>query len=173
MGEGSGILTIETEEHARSRGVRIYGYILGYSLVGKSSKGNESEDVERSIKMTIRGKEYTSMDYLRGTGNSSKTLDALEAQGIKKTFPSQYPQIPVSSIKSMVGEAIAFGGMRMVANVLSLEHGFIPPTINYLIPDPACDLGYAVNQRLDQEIRTILHLGISPGECFSSLLMGV
>jgi 3-oxoacyl-[acyl-carrier-protein] synthase II len=173
MGEGSGILTIETEEHARSRGVRIYGYILGYSLVGKSSKGNESEDVERSIKMTIRGKEDTSIDYLSGTGNSSKTLDALEAQGIKKTFPSQYPQIPVSSIKSMVGEAIAFGGMRMVANVLSLEHGFIPPTINYLIPDPACDLGYAVNQRLDQEIRTILHLGISPGECFSSLLMGV
>jgi 3-oxoacyl-[acyl-carrier-protein] synthase II len=145
MGEGSGILTIETEEHARSRGVRIYGYILGYSLVGKSSKGNESEDVERSIKMTIRGKEDTSIDYLSGTGNSSKTLDALEAQGIKKTFPSQYPQIPVSSIKSMVGEAIAFGGMRMVANVLSLEHGFIPPTINYLIPDPACDLGYAVN----------------------------
>ena len=72
----------------------------------------------------------------------------------------------------MVGEAIASGGMRMVANVLSLENGFIPPTINYLVPDPVCDLRYVVNKRLDQEIRTILHLGISPEDCFSSILMG-
>jgi 3-oxoacyl-(acyl-carrier-protein) synthase len=172
LGEGAGILVIENEEHARSRGVRIYGYILGYSLVGKSSKGDGSKDIERSIKMAMRGREDTSIDYLSGAGNSSKALDALEACGVNKSFPSQYPEIPVSSIKSMVGEAIASGGMRMVANVLSLENGFIPPTINYLISDPACDLHYVVNKRLDQEIRTILHLGISPEDCFSSLLMG-
>jgi 3-oxoacyl-[acyl-carrier-protein] synthase II len=100
-------------------------------------------------------------------------LDALEVQGVKKAFASQYAQIPVSSIKSMVGEAIASGGMRMVANVLSMEYDFIPPTINYLNPDPACDLGYVVNQRLDQEVGTILHLGISPEDCFSSILLGV
>jgi 3-oxoacyl-[acyl-carrier-protein] synthase II len=172
LGEGTGILVIENEEHARSRGVRIYGYILGYSLVGKSSKGDVSKDIERSIKMAMRGREDASIDYLSGAGNSSKALDALEACGVKKPFPSQYPEIAVSSIKSMVGEAIASGGMRMVANVLSLENGFIPPTINYLVPDPACDLCYVVNKRLDQEIRTILHLGISPEDCFSSLLMG-
>ena len=172
LGEGAGILVIENEEHARSRGVRIYGYILSYSLVGKSSKGDGSKDIERSIKMAMRGREDTSIDYLSGAGNSSKALDALEACGVNKSFPSQYPEIPVSSIKSMVGEAIASGGMRMVANVLSLENGFIPPTINYLISDPACDLRYVVNKRLDQEIRTILHLGISPEDCFSSLLMG-
>jgi 3-oxoacyl-[acyl-carrier-protein] synthase II len=122
--------------------------------------------------VALRGKEDTPINYISGAGNSSKALDALEARGVKKSFPSQYPKIPVSSIKSMVGEAIASGGMRMVANVLSLENGFIPPTINYLVPDPACDLCYVVNKRLDQEIRTILHLGISPEDCFSSLLMG-
>ena len=90
----------------------------------------------------------------------------LEAKGVKKAFPSQYAQIPVSSIKSMVGEAIASGGMRMVANVLSMENGFIPPTINYLNPDPDCDLHYVINQRLDREIRNVLHLGISPEELF-------
>jgi len=173
LGEGAGLLLIENEEHARSRGVRIYGYILGYSLVGRSSKGDGSDDLDRSIKMAIRGRGGISIDYLNGAGNSSKVLDALEAKGIKKVFPSLYFQIPVSSIKSMMGEAIASGGTRMVANVLSMENGFIPPTINYLNPDPDCDLRYVVNQRLDREIRTVLHLGISPENCFSSILIGV
>lgn len=72
----------------------------------------------------------------------------------------------------MVGEAIASGGMRMVSNVLSIESGFVPPTINYLNPDPACDLKYVIDQRLDREVQTILHLGISPENCFSSILVG-
>ena len=172
LGEGAGLLVIEREEHARSRGRRIYGYILGYSLVGKSSKGDPLEDLGRSIRMTLRGMEGPSIDYLSGAGNSSKILDALEAKGVKKAFQTQSLQIPVSSIKSMTGEAIASGGTRMVANVLSMENGFIPPTINYLNPDPACDLHYVTNQKLDREIKTILHLGISPDNCFSSLLVG-
>ena len=173
LGEGAGLLVIEMEEHARSRGGKIYGYILGYSLVGRSSQGDGSEDLKRSVEMTLRGRESVSIDYLSGAGNSSKALDALEAKGIKKTFPAQYLQIPVSSIKSMMGESIASGGMRMVANVLSMESGFISPTINYLNPDSNCNLRYIVNQKLDREIRTILHLGISPESCFSSILLGV
>jgi 3-oxoacyl-[acyl-carrier-protein] synthase II len=173
LGEGAGLLVIENEEHARSRGVRIYGYILSYSLVGKSSQGDGSEDLGRSIKMALEGKKGVSIDYLSGAGNSSKVLDALEAKGIKKTLTHQYLQLPASSIKSMTGEGIASGGMRMVANVLSMENRFIPPTINYLNPDTTCDLQYVIDQRLDREIQTILHLGISPEKCFSSILSGV
>jgi 3-oxoacyl-[acyl-carrier-protein] synthase II len=173
LGEGAGLLVIESEEHARSRGGRIYGYILGYSLVGKSSKGDPSEDLRRSIDTTLNGRDAGSIDYLSGAGNSSKVLDALEAKGVKKAFQAQSLQIPVSSIKSMTGEAIASGGMRMVANVLSMENGFIPPTINYLSPDAACDLHYVINETLDREIQMLLHLGISPENCFSSLLVGV
>ncbi|MBM4278106.1 MAG: beta-ketoacyl-[acyl-carrier-protein] synthase family protein [Deltaproteobacteria bacterium] len=172
LGEGSGVLVIETEEHARSRGAKVLGYILGYSLVGGSSKNDGSENIGRSLRLTLRGKEGMEIDTISGAGNSSKILDALEAQGIKKAFPSQYSRIPVSSIKSMTGEAIASGGMRMVANVLSMGYGFIPPTINYLFPDPSCDLRYVTHQKLDQEVRTVLHMGISPGECYSSILMG-
>ncbi len=174
LGEGAGILAIENEEHARRRGARVYSYLLGYSLVGGSFRGDGSEDVRRSIQMALKGgKENHRIDYISGAGNSSKRLDALEAQGVKKAFPSHYAQIPVSSIKSMVGEAIASGGMRMVANVLAMEEGFIPPTINYLMPDPTCDLQYVVNQSIPQEIRTLLHLGISPEDSFSSVFMGV
>jgi 3-oxoacyl-[acyl-carrier-protein] synthase II len=122
--------------------------------------------------MTLKGVERSSIDYLSGAGNSSKGLDALEAKGVKRAFQTRSFQIPVSSIKSMTGEAIASGGMRMVANVLSMENGFIPPTINYLEPDPACDLHYVINETLDREIKTFLHLGISPDNCFSSLLVG-
>ncbi len=172
LGEGSGVLVIESEAHARSRGAKIYGYILGYSLVGESSKGSGAEGVERSIKRTMKGLKDIKIDYISGAGNSSKLLDALEAQGIKRAFPSRYAQIPISSVKSMVGEAIAFGGLRMVASVLSVEYRFIPPTINYLFPDPSCDLRYITSPKLDEEIETLLHLGISPEECYSSILIG-
>ncbi len=173
LGEGAGLLVIEGEGHARSRGARIYGYILGYSLVGKSLKGDGSEDLNRSIEMVLEGREETSIDYLSGAGNSSKVLDALEAKGVKRAFPALYSDIPVSSTKSMTGEAIASGGVRMVANILSLENGFVPPTINYLNADPSCNLHYVIHQRLDREIKTVLHLGISPENCFSSILLGV
>jgi 3-oxoacyl-[acyl-carrier-protein] synthase II len=173
LGEGSGILTIENEEHARSRRARIYGYIQGYSLVGRSSQEGGSEDLKRCIQLALRGREDVSVDYLSGAGNSSKVLDALESKGIKEAFPTQSLQVPVSSIKSMTGEAIASGGLRMVASLLSMENGFIPPTINYLDPDPTCNLHYVINQRLDRKIETVLHLGISPGNCFSAILAGV
>jgi 3-oxoacyl-[acyl-carrier-protein] synthase II len=173
LGEGAGLLVLEREEHARSRGARIYGYILGYGSVGRSSREDPSEDVGRSIKITLEGWKGTSIDYLSGAGNSSEGVDALEAKGVKKISMPQLHRVSVSSIKSMTGEAIASGGMRMVANVLSMENGFIPPTIHYLSPDPACDLDYVVNQKLDREIKTVLHLGISPENCFSSLLIGV
>ena len=172
LGEGAGLLAIENEEHARARGARIYGYILGYSLTGKSLRGDGSEDLSRSMKMALNRRENAPVDYLSGAGNSSRGLDTLEAKAFKKTLPTQYAQIPVSSIKSLTGEAIASGGMRMVADVLSLENGFIPPTINYLNPDPTCDLRYVTNQRLDEEIETILHLGVSPENCFSTILIG-
>ena len=140
--------------------------------MGRSQQGTGSEDIKRSIRIAMSGQEETSIDYVSSAGNSSKVLDALEAEGVRKAFPDQYSLIPVSSIKSMVGEAIASGGMRMVANVLSLENQFIPPTMNYLLPDPNCDLSYVVNQSMDRKIRTLLHLGISPESCFSSILVG-
>lgn len=172
LGEGAGVLAIESEEHARSRGAKIYSYIFGYGLVGQSSKNKEPEGISRSIRLAMRGKENIRIDHISGAGNSSKLLDELEAKGIKETFSSVALGIPISSIKSMTGEAIASGGMRMVANVLSMEYGFISPTINYLFPDPSCDLRYIANQKLEREVRTVLHLGISPGECYSSILMG-
>jgi 3-oxoacyl-[acyl-carrier-protein] synthase II len=173
LGEGAGILAFETEEHARSRGKTGYGYIRGDSLVGRSPQGDGTEDLKRSIQKAIESKDPLTIDCISGAGNSSRLLDSLEAGGVKSALPDQYAHIPISSIKSMIGEAIASGGIRMVANVLSIENQFIPPTLSYLIPDPNCDLSYVVNQPVEREIKTLLHLGLSPESCFSTLLIGV
>jgi 3-oxoacyl-[acyl-carrier-protein] synthase II len=172
LGEGCGILAIETEEHARRRGAEIYGTILDGNLIGQSRKENGTEGLIRSVRSVWRGKENRSPDYLSGAGNSSKSLDALEAAGMKAMFPDRYGQIPVSSIKSMTGEAIASGGIRLVADVLSLVNQFIPPTVNYTTPDPDCDLSYVTGRSSSRRIETLLHLGISPGRCVSSILIG-
>ncbi len=173
LGEGAGVLTIETEEHAQVRGARIYGYLLGWSLVGKSPSEEEALDIARAIRLSMKGKEGIPIDYLSGAGNSSKELDRIEARGVKMAFPSLASQIPVSSVKSMVGEAIAMGGLRMVADILSMTEGFIPPTLHYLYSDPECDLSYVLHQRLERRIGNLLHLAISPKECYSSIWMGV
>ena len=172
LGEGAGILAIETEEHARSRGIRIYGHILSYNLIGRSSRGREADDLSRSIRAALKGRENLALDYVSGAGNSSRSIDSLEAAGVKAALPGQYDQIPVSSVKSMTGDAIASGGMRMVADMLCLENEFIPPTINYLFPDPDCDLCYVTDHPKEQKIGTLLHLGISPGSCFSTIIIG-
>jgi 3-oxoacyl-[acyl-carrier-protein] synthase II len=124
------------------------------------------------MRSALNGKENQKIHYISGAGNSSVVLDRLEALGVKDAFPGGYLDAPVSSVKSMVGEAIALGGLRMVANVLSLENQFIPPTINYRYPDPDCDLPYVTHPRFEKEIRTVLHLGISPESCFASILIG-
>lgn len=173
LGEGAGILVIETEGHAKARGARIYGYLLGWCIVGRSPVEEEAIDIARAIRLSMGEREDISIDFLSSAGNSSKGLDRVEAKGVKRAFGSMASQIPVSSIKSMVGEAIAMGGLRMVANVLSMEGGFIPPTINYLFPDPDCDLPYVINQRLEKGVGNLLHLAISLKECYSSIWMGV
>ncbi len=170
LGEGAGILTLESEEHAHWRGAKILATISGYSLVGSSHQG-EVKDLCRSIQLALPKGQEILIDYISGAGNSSKEVDSLEAKAIDYLFPNKSHPIPVSSVKGMLGEAIAMGGIRMVANLLAMEYSFIPPTINYQFPDPECDLHYITHQSKDYEIHTLLHLGISPKECYSTFLI--
>jgi 3-oxoacyl-(acyl-carrier-protein) synthase len=173
LGEGAAILVLEREGGALSRCVDPYGRILGYSLVGGFDAASPWRDMERSIRLAIEGMDKErKVDYISGVGNSSKKVDEIEAKAIKGAFPSDYGALPISSIKSMVGESIASGGMRMAANATIVEEGFIPPTIHYKTPDPRCDLSYVVNSSVDSEVKTILHNALSPDGTFASILMG-
>ncbi len=173
LGEGAAIIVLEREGHALSRGIRSYGRILGYSIVGESHADSPWGDMERAIGLAMEGMPGRGkIDYISGAGNSSKRVDEIEARAIKGAFPSDYHAIPISSIKSMLGESLASGGMRMAANAIILQEGFIPPTIHYQTPDPRCDLNYVVNRHVEREVTTILHNGISPDGTYASILLG-
>ncbi len=172
LGEGAAILVLEREGGALSRGVEPYGRILGYSFVGGSDAASPWRDMERAMKLAIEGMdEERKIDYISGAGNSSKRADEMEARATKGAFPSDYGTLPISSIKSMIGESIASGGMRMAANAIILEEGFIPPTIHYKTPDPRCDLSYVVNSSVEGEVKTILHNALSPDGTFASIVL--
>ena len=173
LGEGAAILVLERERHALSRGAKSYGRVLGYSIVGGSDVDSSWRDMGRAIHLAMESMHgERRIDYISGAGNSSKRVDEMEARAIGGAFPSDYRTLPVSSIKSMVGESIASGGMRMAANAIIMEEGFIPPTIHYETPDPRCNLNYVVNRPIEKHVKTILHNGISPDGTYASILLG-
>ena len=173
LGEGAAILVLEREQHAHSRGAKSYGRVLGYSIVGGCDADSPWRDMGRAIHLAMESMHGEGrVDYISGAGNSSEKVDEMEARAIKGAFPSDYHTLSVSSIKSMVGESIASGGMRMAANAIILEEGFIPPTIHYETPDPRCNLDYVVNRPVERRVKTILHNGFSLDGTYASILLG-
>ncbi len=167
-GEGAGILVLERKKDALRRGARIYGQILSFATAAGAQ--NPAEKVARSISVALKRGGVKTIDFIDGAGNSSPKLDATEAEGLRLALPDQWLNIPISSIKSMVGEGIASGGVRMVADLLIMEKDLIPPTINYEYPDPQCGLKIIRSPQRTQ-VRTILHTGISLEGTYISILL--
>jgi 3-oxoacyl-[acyl-carrier-protein] synthase II len=168
-GEGAGIVIIEREADALRRKARIYGKIRSLATAGGAE--DPGEKVARTISAVLKKGGVENIDFIDGAGNSSSLLDAAEAEGIRLALPDRYRDIPLSSFKSMLGEGIASGGMRIVADLLMLERGIIPPTINYSYPDPLCQLR-VVQEGLKVSIGTILHTGISLDGTYMAVILG-
>jgi 3-oxoacyl-[acyl-carrier-protein] synthase II len=168
-GEGAGIMVLERREHALHRKTRIYGQILGFATTGGAA--HPEEEVARAISGALKRGGMKGVDFINGAGNASPRLDTVEAKGLRLALSDRYLDIPISSIKSMVGEGIASGGMRIAADLLMMEHGMIPPTINYEYPDPLCSLR-VVREGLQAPVRTILHTGISLDGTYYAILLG-
>jgi 3-oxoacyl-[acyl-carrier-protein] synthase II len=168
-GEGAGIMILEREADALRRKARIYGTIHGFATAGGAT--HPEERVARSISGALKRGGMETIDFIDGAGNSSPLLDAVEAKGLRLAFSDRYLDIPLSSLKSMLGEGIASGGMRIVADLLILERGIIPPTINYEYPDPLCGLRI-VREGLKATVKTIVHTGISLDGTYMAILLG-
>ncbi len=168
-GEGAGILVLERKKDALKRKARIYGQILGFAITAGAS--DPSKKVAQSITSALKRAGRKMVDFIDGAGNSSPKLDAVEAEGIRLALPNHYLDIPLSSLKSMVGEGIASGGVRMAADLLIMERGIIPPTINYEYSDPQCGLK-VVKEAQNAPVRTILHTGISLDGTYISIILG-
>jgi 3-oxoacyl-[acyl-carrier-protein] synthase II len=153
MGEGCGILILETLEHAQARGAKIYAELVGYGATDDAyhitAPHPEGHAAVRAMQLALQDGDVRpeEVDYINAHGTSTELNDKTETGAIKKVFGSRAPKIPISSTKSMTGHLLgAAGAAELVATLLNMENGMIHPTINYETPDPACDLDYVPNK---------------------------
>ena len=161
IGEGAGILVLEELEHAKKRGAKIYGEIVGYGLTADANHitapAPGGEGAARCMKMALRGVDASEVDYVNAHGTSTPPGDLGETQAIKTVFGDRAKQLWVSSTKSMTGHALgAAGGIEAVFTTLAVQTGAVPPTINLEHPDPECDLDYVPNKAREKKIRVAL-----------------
>jgi 3-oxoacyl-[acyl-carrier-protein] synthase II len=163
MGEGAGILVIETLEHAQKRGAHIYAELIGYGASDDAfhitAPHAEAMGAVQAMKSAIAdaGISPDGIDYINAHGTSTEFNDKLETLAIKKVFGDRAYKIPVNSTKSMTGHLLgAAGAVELIATVLCMQKGFIHPTINYETPDPECDLDYVPNTARKQQINCAL-----------------
>ncbi|WP_217585938.1 beta-ketoacyl-ACP synthase II [Lentibacillus saliphilus] len=163
MGEGAGILILESLESAEKRGAHIYAEIVGYGSTGDayhiSAPAEEGEGAVRAMKQAIAdaGLAPTEVDYINAHGTSTELNDKYETTAIKHVFGEHAYKLAVSSTKSMTGHMLgAAGGIEAVISVKSIEDSVIPPTINYETPDPECDLDYVPNEARKQNLDVVL-----------------
>jgi 3-oxoacyl-[acyl-carrier-protein] synthase II len=163
LGEGSGMLVIEDLEHARKRGATIYAEITGYGSTADAFRITDSHPDGRGAVLCMDGALKDArmapgeIGYINAHGTSTQVNDRCETFAIKKVFGEAAYQTPVSSSKSMLGHLIAAAGaVELIISVTAMLRGILPPTINYEVKDPDCDLDYIPNVARPKKVRHIL-----------------
>jgi len=178
MGEGSGIVVLESLEHALARGARIYAELAGYGSNADAyhvtAPAPEGAQAARCMELAIKdaGLQVTDVDYINAHGTSTPLNDKNETLGIKRLFGDHAKNLAVSSIKSMTGHLLgAAGGIECVATALTVLNDMMPPTINYDNPDPDLDLDYVPNQARAKVVKVALSNSFGFGGHNATLLV--
>jgi 3-oxoacyl-[acyl-carrier-protein] synthase II len=177
--EGCGVLVLESLEHAKKRGARVYAEILGH---GSSSDAYHVAAIEPEAAGALRSMRWAmedaglnpeDIDYINPHGTSTPPNDALETLAIKRLLGERAYEIAVSSTKSMIGHAFGgAGALEAVATILMIFNNIIHPTINYRTPDPDCDLDYVPNEARDAKIRYALSNNLGLGGQNATVAIG-
>ena len=153
LGEGSGIVILEELEHARARGAQIYAEVIGYGSTGDAFRITDTHPEGRGAIAAMKGALADAgvaprdIDYISAHGTSTTVNDKVESLAIREVFGGEDCNVPVSSIKSMLGHLIAAAGaVEAITCLLAMRDSMLPPTINYENPDPDCDLDYVPNE---------------------------
>ena len=164
MGEGAGVVMLEELEHAKARGAKIYGEVKGYGLSGDAfhitAPSEDGDGGFRAMQMALKraGMAASDIDYINAHGTGTRVNDIMETQAIRQVFGDRAEHIAISSSKSMFGHGLgAAGALEMLATVLAVTRDMAPPTMNYLEPDPECDLDYVPNVARSMPIRAALN----------------
>jgi len=177
LGEGAGILVIETRDHAERRGVEILGVLAGYGQTSdafhKTAPDPEGAGAARAMSLALERARISAEEigYVNAHGTSTLQNDPVETSAIKMALGKHASRVPVSSTKSMTGHLIGAGGAVEAIIVLeAIRRGCIPPTINYENPDPQCDLDYVPNEPRDADLRVVLSNSLGFGGHNASLV---
>jgi 3-oxoacyl-[acyl-carrier-protein] synthase II len=179
LSEGAGLLVFEELEHAKKRGARIYGEILGYGASADAGHITQP-DVEgtgaaKAMAGALRDGRLNAdqIDYINAHGTSTPLGDAAETMAIKTVFGEHARKVSISSTKSQLGHLLgASGGVELVICMKALVHSVCPPTINYHTPDPACDLDYTPNTPRERKLRTVMTNSFGFGGHNASIIAG-
>ena len=163
IGEGAGILVVESLDHARARGARIYAEVVGYGancdayhITSPAPEGRGAAECMR-LALASGGIALEEVGYINAHGTSTPYNDANESQAIARLFGDHAARLAVSSTKSMTGHLFGgAGGVEAVYTTLAVHHGILPPTINYETPDPDCPLDYVPNAARPAPVRVAL-----------------
>ncbi|MBN2449441.1 MAG: beta-ketoacyl-[acyl-carrier-protein] synthase II, partial [Lentisphaeria bacterium] len=163
IGEGAGILILESAEHALRRGARIHAELAGYGATSDAyhltAPDPEGTGAARAMTEALRdaGMSPEDIDYVNAHGTSTAVNDPIETKAIHRAFGEHAWRLAVSSTKGMTGHCIgAAGGLEAVASLLAIRDQFVPATINLEEPDPACDLDYVPNVGRPARVRGVM-----------------
>ena len=177
IGEGSGIVILEELQHAKARGAKIYGEIVGYGATGDAyhitSPAPEGEGAARAIKQALEDADIhpSEVDYINAHGTSTPLNDLYETKAIKEVFKEHAYQLAVSSTKSMTGHMLgAAGAVEAIFSLLTIRDGVIPPTINYETPDEELDLDYVPNIAREKHVQIAVSNSLGFGGHNASLI---
>jgi len=178
IAEGAGVLILESHERVQKRNARVYANIIGYGTttdgVDRIQPASDGKELGRAIQIALEdaGLEPSQIDYVCADGAGTVLSDLSETRGIKHAFNSHAKKIPVSVPKSIFGNMLgASGALDVITTVLAMEHSMIPPTINYLEPDPECDLDYCPNKAQAKEIKNALVISRGRGGINCALVL--
>jgi 3-oxoacyl-[acyl-carrier-protein] synthase II len=169
LSEGAALLVLESEEHALMRGADILAKISGYGNSfdpeARMDFGHQGKGLRNAVNIALKDASLTpeDIDYVSACANSTKGLDRMETAVLKDLLGEHAFRIPISSIKSMIGETFsASGALSCAAAACALRNGKIPPTVNYAVRDPDCDLDYVPNEPREKDIHSALVVSSDP-----------
>jgi 3-oxoacyl-[acyl-carrier-protein] synthase II len=179
MAEGAGVVILEELDHARRRGARIHGEILGYGMSADAYHVTQpcpdGSGMARAMEAALAdaGLGPEQIDYVNTHGTATQVGDVAETLALKRVFGQRARSVPSSSTKSMTGHMLgAAGAVELIASLLAIRDGLLPPTINLENPDPECDLDYVPNQAREAVVNTVMSSSFGFGGHNATLVAG-
>ena len=177
LGEGAGIVVLEELEHAKARGARIYAELVGYGATADAfhitSPAEDGAGAARAMELAMEeaGVQPSEVEYINAHGTSTHHNDLFETRAIHKAFGDAAKNLVVNSTKSMIGHLLgAAGGVEAVVCIKAIEDSFVPPTINYKVPDEECDLDIVPNEGRNIEVKYAMSNSLGFGGHNSSII---